>query len=184
MVLAVVAAVVVAVLAVIPLVIFASVDGGESFQSSEGVEVAGEELDLTSAEGYDALVAAVEAKTGSTTVFDVTVYPGYAVVTVPVDRDSQRSFGYYFDGTWQEWTGSGTSDEERFDLRDLDGATVASVVKKARRQVEAPDSYYYLVNPFGREESVCVSAYATNEFDETAYLDATCDGEVVRTYRS
>jgi hypothetical protein len=140
--------------------------------------------DLTSASGYDHFVAALTDKTGSSVVFNATIYPGYAVVEVPVDDSSQRAFGWYYDGTWQEWTGSGTAEEQRLDLADLDGDVVAGTLKKVARRIDDPDATYVLVNPAGREQGVCLSAYANNELDETAYVNATCDGEIVFRYSS
>lgn len=140
--------------------------------------------DLTSASGYDDFVAALTEKTGSSVVFNATIYPGYAVVEVPVDDSSQRAYGWYYDGSWSDWTGRGTAEEERLDLADLDGATVAATLKKVARKIEDPDATYVLLNPAGRAEGVCLSAYATNEYDETAYADATCDGRVVFRYSS
>jgi hypothetical protein len=172
---------VVALALVVPLVLFARVDGQDSV-ISESVEF-GESVDLTSAEGYDELVREVEAKTGSTTVFGATIYPGYAVIEVPVDADSQRSFGYYYDGDWQDWTGKGKATQERLDLGQIDGSTVASLVRKVARKVEDPTTYV-IVNARGRDQGVCLSAYATNDFTETAYLDARCDGTVVFSYVS
>ncbi len=177
-------AVVVAVFAlglIVPLVLVARVDTQKAVGTGQVAQ--GEKVNLTTARGYDRLVREVEAKTRSTTVFGATIYPGYAVVEVPVDADSQRSFGYYYDGDWQDWTGKGTATEERFDLSRIDGTTLASLVRKVSRKVEDPTTYV-IVNSRGRDEGVCFSAYATNEFTETAYIDARCNGEVVFTYVS
>jgi hypothetical protein len=179
----VVLAVVVAVFAlglIVPLVLVAGVDTQKAVSTGP---VALEEVDLTTAKGYDRLVREVEAKTGSTIVFGATIYAGYAVMDVPVDADSQRSFGYYYDGDWQDWGGKGKATEERFDLSRIDGSTVASLVKKVGRKIEEPTTYV-IVNSRGGDEGVCFSAYATNEFTETAYIDARCNGEVVFTYVS
>lgn len=139
---------------------------------------------LTSAGEFDGLVDAVERKTGSTVVFSATVYPRYAVVEVPVAASSQRSYGWYYDGSWQRWTGRGTARTERFDLADLEGRVVAATLRKAGKLVEDPTSTYVLVGSAGREPGTCLSAYATNDDGETAYVDATCDGRVVRRYVS
>ncbi len=181
----VVLAVVVAVFAlglIVPLVLVARVDSQDGV--STGSVVRGEQIDLTTAKGYDKLVGEVEAKTGSTTVFGATIYPGYAVVEVPVDADSQRSFGYYYDGDWRDWTGKGKATEERFDLSRIDGSTVARLMKKVQTLVDDPTSTYVIVNSQGRDEGVCLSAYASNDFTETAYLDARCNGTVVFEYVS
>lgn len=177
-------AIVVAVFAlglIVPLGLVARVDTQEAVGT--GPIALAEKVDLTTAKGYDQLVREVEAKTGSTTVFGATIYPLYAVMEVPVDADSQRSFGYYYDGDWQDWTGKGKATEERFDLSRIDGRTVATLVKKVGRKVEDATTYV-LVNSRGGDEGVCLSAYATNDFIETAYIDARCDGEVVFSYVS
>ena len=180
----VVLAVVVAVFAlglIVPLVLVARVDTQEAV--GNGPIALGEKVDLTTAKGYDRLVQEVEEKTGSTMVFGATIYAEYAVMDVPVDADSQRSFGYYYDGDWQDWGGKGKATEERFDLSRIDGSTVAALVRKVRAKIEDPTTYV-IVNSQGRDEGVCFSAYATNDFTETAYIDARCDGEVVFTYVS
>lgn len=138
-------------------------------------------VDLTSARGFEGFVAEVADKTGSTVVFGATVYPGYAVVEVPVGEKGRRSYGWYYDGDWRKSTGRGTTEGERFDLADLDGRVVAATVRKAQRRVEDADSTYVLVNPSAREDDVCLSGYATRD-DQTAYVDATCTGDVVLSY--
>ncbi len=167
---------------VVPLVVLARV-GSEQGVSTGPVGL-GETVDLTTASGYKRLVQEVEDKTGSATVFSATIYPGYAVIEVPVDADSQRSYGWYFNGDWDEWTGKGTADEERFELDRISGRTVAALVDEVRGTIEDPSASYVLVNSPGRDDGVCLSAYASNDYSETAYLDARCDGTVVFRYPS
>jgi hypothetical protein len=106
------------------------------------------------------------------------------VVEVPEDDRSQRSFGWYYNGEWDEWTGKGTAEEERFELDRINGRTLTELVKEARGLVDEPTTSYVIVNSLGRDQGVCMSVYASNEHAETAYLDARCDGTVVRTYVS
>jgi hypothetical protein len=166
----------------IPLVIVSS--GVSSEHVATGSAEAGSTVDLTSGKGFTRLVREVEAKTGSSTVFNAVIYPSYAVVEVPEDQKSQRSFGWYYNGEWDEWTGKGTAEEERFELDEINGRTLAALVKEARGLVEKPTTSYVIVNALGRDHGVCMSVYAGNEHAETAYLDARCDGTVVRTYVS
>ena len=168
---------------VVPLVLMARVDSAQEATSAEPVPLV-EAIDLTTARGYNRVVREVEAKTGSTTVFNAVIYPGYAVIEVPVDDLSRRSYGWYYNGEWDEWTGKGRADEDRFELDEVSGRTVGSLVSEARGLVEDPNTSYVIVNSSGREEGVCLSVYASNEHSETAYLDARCDGTVVRTYVS
>ena len=55
---------------------------------------------------------------------------------------------------------------------------------KAEKLIQEPTSSYVLVGTLGREAGTCFSAYATNDYGETAYVDATCEGKVVRRYVS
>ncbi|HEX6148881.1 DUF1707 SHOCT-like domain-containing protein [Nocardioides sp.] len=178
------AAAVLALGLVVPLVIVGRGESTGGGSMSAGSVEPVRTINLTTAKGYNRLGKEVEAKTGSTVVFSAVVYPGYAVIEVPVDEQSQRSYGWYFDGDWDEWTGKGTADEERFDLDEINGRTLAALVKEARGLVEDPNTSYVIVNAAGRPDGVCMSAYASNEYGETAYLDARCDGTVVRTYVS
>ena len=167
--------------AVVPLAVFSGVDrDGAKVETFEVTDM----RDLTTARGWDLFLDALQDKTGSREVFTATVYDGYAVVEVPVGDQGQRSFGYYFDGDWQDWTGRGTAEEERFDLARIDGAVVQRLVRRVRSRIEDPTAAYVLVNSPGREEGVCLSAYATNDVSATAYLDARCDGKVVFSYAS
>ena len=166
----------------IPLVLVSS--GVSNEHVASGSAEAGSTVDLTSGRGFTRLVREVEAKTGSSTVFNAVIYPTYAVVEVPEDAQSQRSFGWYYNGEWDEWTGKGTAEEERFELDQINGRTLAALVKEARGLVDKPTTSYVIVNALGRDHGVCMSVYAGNEHAETAYLDARCDGTVVRTYVS
>ena len=67
------------------------------------------------------------AKTGSREAFSLVLYPGYAVVDVPVDETSQREFSWYFDGDWSEFGGAGTSTDDRFSVDQVDGTVIAAV---------------------------------------------------------
>ena len=166
----------------VPLVIVSA--GQSSEQVASGSAQAGSTVDLTSGKGFTRMVREVEAKTGSSTVFNAVIYSTYAVVEVPEDEKGQRSFGWYYNGEWDEWTGKGTAEEERFELDQINGRTLATLVKEARGLVDKPTTSYVIVNALGRDQGVCMSVYASNDHAETAYLDARCDGTVVRTYVS
>lgn len=165
-------------------VLFVGAAGGSRVDVATSGQVQLSAADLTSAQGFDHLVADLQRKTGSTVVLVATVHPRHATLEVPDGKSAHGSVGWYYDGTWRKWTGRGSSRGERIDLAELDGAVVAATVRKARRQVEAPTSTYVLVGAPGRDRGTCLSAYATNDDDQTAYVDATCDGTVVRRHVS
>lgn len=143
-----------------------------------GVEpVAG--VNVLSVGGYGDLVDAVEQSTGSTQAFDAVLYPAYAVVSLPVDRSSQREERWYWDGELESLGSRSTSSYERFDLASVDARVVVRLVKRVRRQVEDPTTWYAIVRHPDPDLGASLWVYASNEFNETAYLAARPDGTVV-----
>jgi hypothetical protein len=139
-----------------------------------------QEADVLSVGGWNDLVAALREKTGSTEVFTLVAYPTYAVVTAPVDTTSGRSQALYWDGEFGSAPGNGgTSMTDRFDLADIRPGVVIRLVTKARKLVENPTTWYAIVQAPDLE-GASITAYASNEFQETAYIAATADGKVVR----
>jgi len=140
----------------------------------------GREVSLLTPEGYDIFLDALEEKTGSYEAFSVVIYPGYAVVDVPVDSTSQRKFGWYFNGDWRESAGAGTSNDERFSADQIDGDVVARGIKRAKARVEEPTNWYVIVEaPNPDRDNACVAAYASNKFSESSYVLLRCDGSVI-----
>ena len=106
-------------------------------------------VNVLSRDGYRDLVRAVSKATGSTDAFEAVIYPGYAVLTLPVDPTSQREDRWYWDGELDSLDSKGTSSYERLDLASdpSDGASIR--------------------------------VYASNEYSESAYLSAEPDGTIV-----
>lgn len=79
-------------------------------------------VDLFTEAGMADLVAAVQAETGSSEALEVTLFPRWAVVTVPAGQGRARAL---------KWTGTLTavgpsaSPREPFDLRELEGRVLA-----------------------------------------------------------
>lgn len=141
----------------------------------------GDKVSLVTAEGYDVFTQALEEQTGSREAFSVVLYPGYAVVDVPVDASSQREFSWYFNGDWSEFAGAGTSTDERFSVDQVDGSVIADGVARARAGVEDPTSWYAIVTaPDPDTGGACVAAYASNEFQESSHVRLRCDGSLVQ----
>ena len=118
-------------------------------------------------------------------MFEAVVYPDYAVVSVPVDASSLREESLRWDGTGLSgFGGAGTSTDERIDLADLDPTVLERLVARAARLVADADTTYVIVR--GRstvfaDDGARISAYASNQYSETAYVAADLDGTVVRT---
>lgn len=138
-------------------------------------------INVLSVKGYQDLLDAIRDETGSTEAFSAVLYPTYAVVELPVDAGSQRSNRFYWNGELQSQDSFDTSTDQRFDLDELDPAVMVRLLKKVRGFVEAPTSWYASVSG-PDEDSAVISVYASNVYNETAYLLATADGTI--TYQS
>ncbi len=142
---------------------------------------------VLSSAGLADLVEAVRAETGSSEVFGATLYPTYAVLDVPVDPTSQRERSLYWDGTLRESSSRGTASEGRIDLADVQPQVLDTLLRKARRLVEEPMTWYVIVegpSTTTDDSGIRLRAYANNQYQEVAYVAARLDGTVVRTYSS
>ena len=138
-----------------------------------------DDVNVLSREGYRDLVRAVSKASGSTEAFEAVVYPRYAVLTLPVDSRSQREDRWYWDGELDSLDSKGTSSYERFDLASVDADVMVRLVKRVRRTVDRPTSWYVIVRAPDVDDGASIWAYASNEYSESAYLAAKPDGTVV-----
>ena len=132
---------------------------------------------LISAAGFDQLLEALEEKTGSTTVVDLTLYPRYAVAVVPLPGGKGRTLSLYYDGDIRE-TSLGTSDDATLDLRKVDPQVLVMLSRKARNAVEDPNQWYLILGAPDTQGAV-IYAYASNAYGEGGYVAADLRGKVV-----
>jgi hypothetical protein len=179
----------VAVIAAFALGIFAFVKGvdtvgGNGVTDSQtyapGIEPE-DGINVLSVKGYADLLDAIRGSTGATEAFSAVLYPTYAVVELPVDDSTQRSDRFYWNGELESQQSYGTSTDERYDLDEIDPAVLIRLLKKVRARVEAPTSWYAVINA-PREDGTVLSVFASNEYSESAYVLATVDGSI--TYQS
>lgn len=131
--------------------------------------------------GFEELVAAVVEETGSTEVFDATLYPRYAVLSIPEGPTGKRYRSYYWDGrTLVANDFKSTTDDPRLDIAEVDPGVFITLLEDVRGRIEDPTSWY--VNIDSATEGPQISVYASNEYGEGAYVLATLDGTV--TYES
>ena len=151
----------------------------DDLPTEPGVEPGRGEVNVMSVEGFADLVAAIEEETGSSTVFEAVLYPGYAVVDVPVDATTNREHSYYWDGDLEETGSKSTTDYRRFDLADVDANVVVSIVDQARAKVEDPQSWYSIIRaPSDFDDGTWIWGYATNEYGESGYLGGDKAGTI------
>ncbi|GAA5145925.1 hypothetical protein GCM10023340_16050 [Nocardioides marinquilinus] len=144
--------------------------------------------DVLSDTGLADLVDAVRTERGGTEVFDATLSSEYAVLDLPVDATTRRYESWYWDGELRSNDARGTARYGRIDLATLDAAVVRRLLTRVARLVEDPTSTYVIVRGPSElglpDDGIRVSAYASNEFGETAYLAADARGRVIRRYLS
>lgn len=157
--------------------IFAAVDSGIS-------GIGG--VDPKDPEDFAAMVEEIEEETGSTEVFSVGLYDGYAIVYAPVDNKSAKSIAYRWDsGGVEEWTKS-TSSEVRFDLSEIDPEVIAGMcdpILEVADDVTSGDCYVSIRAPgppFGGES--WFNASASDDFGQ--YYSVSYDKEGVELERT
>lgn len=171
--------------------LFPDFEGVEGFDDFDDFEVGGpgsgeSPPDVLSVAGYDDMVAAVRQETGSAEVFEVVVYPEYAVIDVPVDKRSGRERSLFWNGELSESGSKGTTDFDRFDLRDIDPRVMDKLAKRARTLVSGKieSSYVIIHAPGATDVGAWFYVYANNEFSEGGYLSADLKGKIVRRVTS
>ncbi len=135
-------------------------------------------INVHTVDGYQALVDAVRDETGATMTFDVTMYPRYAVLTLPVQEGTGRYQLYYWDGELDRQDSKGTTTDTAFDLTELRPELTIRLLKKVRGEVEDPTIWYVSARA-PADTAPQVLAYACNDFSECEYLIATFDGKII-----
>ena len=154
----------------------------EAVASSEAPlpgEPAEEGVNTLSRDGYAELLDDLETVVGSTEAFEAVLYPGYAVVSLPVDGTSQRESRWYWNGELDDLDSRGTASYQRFDLTEVDMDVVIRLVKRVRGMVEEPTSFYAILRAPDEPGGQAISVYASNEYSESGYLLATAEGKVL-----
>jgi hypothetical protein len=137
--------------------------------------------DVFSDEGFADMVEAVEESSGSTEVFEFSMYPDYAVIYLPTEATGKRYISYRYDGSLSEFSKGSQSEDVRVDMADVKAKVLRELLADARKLVEGPTSNYVIVRPplLGGEGPATVLAYATNDFSESGYIEATLDGKII-----
>lgn len=161
-----------------------ALDGEDPGEASAPVEadeqVAETGSPVLSTAGYAEMLAAVDARLGSTDAFGVVLYPTYGVLDLPADARS-RAHRYLWDGVLAEAGAPSrrSPDGPRFDLRSVDPAVVAGVVAQAKERVQGPTLWYAVVRA-PEAGGGAIEGHATNEYGESAFVLARPDGTAIR----
>jgi hypothetical protein len=132
--------------------------------------------------GFEDLLAAVEEETGSTQVFDATLYPRYAVLSIPESPTGKRYRSWYWDGrTLVQNDFKNTTDDPRMDLSVVDPGLLVTLLEDVRGRIEDPTSWYVSIDSIPTQGPQ-IAVYATNEYGEGAYVLTDLEGNI--TYES
>jgi hypothetical protein len=131
--------------------------------------------DLHTVAGWNALVDAIEAESGTTEVYDLVVYPQYAAVGLDADGVTERRF--YRDGAWQDSVSVRTpSIGSLTDLAEIDPELIARLPKETAQffAIDHPTGMYVLVNAYSGTPQISVYVQSDGESRYRAYrLDGT-----------
>ena len=141
---------------------------------SESVEA--DAASLHTAAGWTKLVAAIEAESGTTEVYDLVVYPEYA--SVGLDGKDAIERRLFRAGDWQEGFSARTPIHgARVDLGDIDPKTIVRLPEQTAQQagIDNPTGTYFIVNAYTGSPQIAVyvqsngeSRYRTYQLDGTA----------------
>ena len=142
-------------------------------------EAPGEDgVNVHTVEGFNELVGAVREETGEAFAYSAVLYPRYASLDVPTGTND-RYESFYWDGVELSTNDiKGTSTNEEFDLSLIDPEQMVDMLVEVRGRIESPTSWYVIIGDHAATETQ-ISAYASNEYNETTYLVQTLDGTVV-----
>ena len=130
---------------------------------------------LHTAEGWTALVDAIEGESGTTEVYDLVVYPTYA--SVGLDGKDAIERRLFRAGGWQEGFSARTPlHGSLVDLGEIDPKTVARLPDQTAQSVgiDEPTGTYIIVNAFAGAPRIMVYVQSSGESRYRAYqLDGT-----------
>jgi hypothetical protein len=135
-------------------------------------------VNVLTVDGYDELVDALRDRTNATYTFSAVLYPRYAVLEVPTGTNN-RYENFYWNGQELELQDiKGTTDDAQVDLSLVDPEQMIDMLDTVRGRLDNPENWYVIIgDSFGSGPQI--SAYASNDFNESTYIIQSLDGTVV-----
>jgi serine/threonine protein kinase len=143
---------------------------------------------LHTAAGMRALIAKIKNELGDTKVVRMTVYPTYASIEAPLQRDKELYDTYFYrDGEITRSSAGGRVSTPVVDLQKYNWTALPALLRKANKDlgVPKPTSRYLIVDPdyaFATPRQVLL-VYASDDY-RSGYLVANLQGKVVKVYAS
>lgn len=140
-----------------------------------------------SAAGIEGFIALYRERFSTTKVTDLTFYPDYVIVRVPVPGKKRDAGWLYRDGRWSDFGGvravfPGTVP---VDITRLEIPALMRNIAKARRSLNVEEGKVSHVGIDYRpqfDEAPNVNIYVSNQYSESGYLATDLDGKVERSY--
>jgi hypothetical protein len=143
--------------------------------------------DMHAQSGIDDLSSALDDAGAGTKMYNLVLYPDYAVAEVAVPGGSGfRYQGYYFNGSLDDdWSNGTDQDEKTFDLADVDGSLIGGFCSRVEKMIDNPGDCYVVVDPSETKgDKTLYQAYVSNDYSETAYVTFDADGNELSHYTS
>ncbi|GAA3802906.1 hypothetical protein [Nocardioides panacisoli] len=143
--------------------------------------------DMHSQAGIDDLSSSLEDAGAGTKMYNLVLYPDYAVAEVAVPGGSgSRYQGYYFSGSLDgDWSDGTAPDEKTFDLSQVDGGLIGGFCDRVSKLLDSPGDCYVVVDPSETKgDKTFYQAYVSNDFTESAYVTYDADGNELSHYTS
>lgn len=132
--------------------------------------------------GLRTLIDGVRTELGTTLVADLTVYPDYASIDVPVPGAPARAQSYYYKGGFDGPRSAGhrDPDDPLVDLAPIDVDKILGLLAGAGQtlNVENPTVRYLLVRDTGTGPEVAIHV-SNNDTGRSGHLEAKPDGTVI-----
>ncbi|MFD0569442.1 hypothetical protein ACFQ0T_09390 [Kitasatospora gansuensis] len=142
--------------------------------------------DLLTPNGARALVDAIRAATGSTTITDLTVYPDYASAKV-VNKDNPKHYDTvdYRNGKATSKPGGSVDSTKTVDLTKIDWNQLPTVLPKAQTElgVANPKSRYLIITYGWFADEITIRYYLSDDYGG-GYLTAGATGKVLKVVKS
>jgi hypothetical protein len=135
-------------------------------------------VNVFTVDGYNDLVDAVRDESNATYVYEAVLYPRYAVIELPTGTNN-RYQDFYWDGEdLQVEDIKSTTDDPQVDLALVDPQLMIDMLTTVRGRVDDPESWYVIYSDsFGQGPTL--TAYASNDFGESTYIQEGLDGTVL-----
>uniref|UniRef100_UPI001C68D8A5 hypothetical protein n=1 Tax=Pseudonocardia pini TaxID=2758030 RepID=UPI001C68D8A5 len=136
---------------------------------------------LHTPQGYARFVEDVRARLGTTVVADATIYPGYAVFSTPLAGNAARAERWYYRGGVEGPDDPSTRDRDEplVDLAAFSPEILMPLVAGAPQSVQVPDAVVSHLIVEDEGDGPQVRIYASNEVDESGYLEVRPDGSII-----